>query len=223
MFVEHGIFKDNNVDFLFICNGHDLSFPVPDYVKVIHRENRGTDFGAWSEGIFHDDNYKKYDNFIFVNSSVVGPYLPDGYSGKWTYRLISGLSDNVKLFGSTINSMCNPVYQSHVQSYAFCMKKESLQFLIEKKIFTLDTFASNYQDAIHNYEIRMSREIIDAGWNIGSLMNYYKDVDFTFKTMKITDFKKNWLDDITLPNGIQHGIITPQEVMFIKGKYFGIG
>jgi hypothetical protein len=41
--------------------------------------------------------------------------------------------------------------------------------------------------------------------------------------MKVMDFKKNWLGDITLPNGIIHGIITPEEVVFIKGKYFGIG
>jgi hypothetical protein len=222
MFIDHGIFKDDAVDFLAILNDKELVLPLPEYVKVINRENKGTDFGAWSEGVFHDENYKKYDTFIFVNSSVVGPYLPADFKGKWTDLFLSGLTDTIKLFGSTINTIHNPLYESHVQSYAFCMNHDTLKFLIEKKIFTLEAFAKDYQDAIHNYEVRMSREIINAGWNIGSLMNYYKGVDFTFKTMKVTDFKKNWLEDITLPNGIECGIIRPEEVMFIKGKYFGI-
>jgi hypothetical protein len=222
MFIDNAIFNDENVDFLIVINNKELVLPVPDYVKVINRENRGTDFGAWSEGIFYNDNFKKYDRFIFVNSSIVGPYLPADFKGKWTDLFLSGLTENIKLFGSTINTMCNPLYASHVQSYAFCLDQDTLQFLIEKKIFTLNTFATDYQDAIHNYEIRMSRAIIEAGWNIGSLMQYYKGVDFTFINMKISDFKKNWLDDITLPYGIEHGIIRPEEVVFIKGKYFGI-
>ena len=39
---------------------------LPSYVKLIKRDNLGFDFGAWSDGLFKDDLYKNYDNFIFV-------------------------------------------------------------------------------------------------------------------------------------------------------------
>ena len=39
-----------------------------------------------------------------------------------------------------------------------------------------------FEDAVWNREVLMSRKIIDNGWNIGSLMSYYQDVDFTFTT-----------------------------------------
>ena len=44
---------------------------------------------------------------------------------------LHGLTENVKLFGSTINDS----YNFHVQSYAFCMKSDTFKYLIEKGIF----------------------------------------------------------------------------------------
>tara|TARA_B100001175_G_scaffold248677_1_gene215554 strand:- start:10517 stop:11542 length:1026 start_codon:yes stop_codon:yes gene_type:complete len=104
-FIKNAIFKDENVDFIIICNCDPIKFDFPNYVKIIFRENKGCDFGGWSDGLLTNDLYKDYDNFIFVNSSVTGPYLDSNYKGKWTDKYINGLKNNVKLFGSTINTM----------------------------------------------------------------------------------------------------------------------
>ena len=100
-------------------NGCQEKIDYPNYVKFILRENKGFDFGGWSDALLTNNLYRGYENFIFVNSSVVGPFLPPYYKGKWTDIYLNGLKDNIKLFGSTINNIHNPVTSSHVQSYIF--------------------------------------------------------------------------------------------------------
>ena len=62
------------------------SFPVPNIKNVyrLFRENVGYDFGGWSEALLINNIYKKYDNFIFVNSSAIGPFIPSHIKCKWT-------------------------------------------------------------------------------------------------------------------------------------------
>ena len=97
-------------------------FTVPSYVKTLYRDNIGYDFGGWSDALLIDNLYKNYDNFICINSSVIGPFIPSYYNEKWTDIYLKGLlQPNVKLFGSTINTCCNPIITSHVQSYIFSM------------------------------------------------------------------------------------------------------
>jgi hypothetical protein len=66
-FIENAIFKADDVDFIIICNNKETDYEAPDYVKRVWRDNKGYDFGGWSEGLFDDDNYKKYDYYIFAN------------------------------------------------------------------------------------------------------------------------------------------------------------
>ena len=66
--------------------------------RYFKRENLGYDFGAWSYGLYTDDLYKNYDTFIFVNSSVVGPFLPFYFDGKWSDIFLKGLNNNVSLY-----------------------------------------------------------------------------------------------------------------------------
>jgi len=103
-FIKNAIFEDDNVDFLLIVNNKKLLFDCPNYVYKIYRDNNGYDFGGWSEGLLKDELYKDYENFIFVNSTVLGPFVPSYYKGKWTDIYINNLTDDVRIFGSTINS-----------------------------------------------------------------------------------------------------------------------
>ena len=213
-FIKHAIFKDPMFDFVIICNERTIEVSVPDYVVVLKRDNKGYDFGAWSEGLLDNDRYMAYDYFVFVNSSVIGPYLPDGYTRPWPYRLLDGLKGNTRLFGSTINTICDPVNHSHVQSFAFVMDREALEHLISEHIFSLTRWAQTFNDAIWLHEVRMSRLVISRGWNIGSLMHHYKGVDFTFASRDPASYGIGWLGDVMYP---QHGL-DRKEVMFLKGN-----
>ena len=215
-FIEKCIFKDENVDFIIISNNKNNIIDVPDYVKILYRENIGYDFGGWSDALLTSNLYKNYDNFIFVNSSVIGPFIPSYCKDKWTDIYINGLTNNVKLFGSTINTIVDPLNKSHVQSYIFSMNKTTLKYLIDCEIFSVTNYAKTFQDAIWKKEVLMSRKIIENNWNIGSLLSYYKDVDFTFRYKKPNEYNIIFLDDIVFPNN--ETIWNIYELVFVKGN-----
>ena len=215
-FIDHCIFKDNQIDFMVISNDNQMVY-VPDYVKTLIRDNIGYDFGGWSDALITNDLYKEYDTFIFVNSSVMGPFLPSSFIGKWTDIYLNGLSETIKLFGSTINSMQNPSTMAHVQSYIFSMDKTTLQYLIDCEIFSKTNYATTFKNAIHDKEILMSRKIIDNGWNIGSLFSYYNQVDFTFKDKSPDDYNIVFLDDVMYPQ-FRNMYWNEHELVFIKGN-----
>ena len=78
-FIKNCIFDDENIDFIIISNNKNNKFEVPNNVKTLFRENIGYDFGGWSDALLINNLYKNYDKFIFVNSSVIGPFLPQDF------------------------------------------------------------------------------------------------------------------------------------------------
>jgi len=214
-FINNSIFKDDNIDFIIICNNKEIDFSAPDYVKIIKRDNIGYDFGAWSHGLLDENLYVNYDKFIFVNSSVSGPYLKDN-SIKWTDIYLNGLQNNVKLFGSTINSYYYGILNPHVQTYIFSMDKEILKYLIDINIFSITEYSTSFYDTIRDKEVGMSKEILKKGWNIGSLLKQYKDVDFTKNISNVKLY-----DDIMYPQ-FRTTLWSEYELVFIKGNRMGM-
>jgi hypothetical protein len=216
-FINNALFRDEQVDFIFICNNKEINFVVPEYVKVIKRDNIGYDFGGWSDALLTNDLYKSYDNFIFANSSIIGPFVKPDYKGKWTDLYLDRLTNKIKLFGSTINTCTKPLLLSHVQSYIFAMDLNTLDFLIDKKIFTMNEYCKTIEDAINKKEILMSRYIIENEWNIGCFHKYYDNVDFTFNTKKPGEYKLPFLDDIMYPK-YKDKLWIKDGLVFIKGN-----
>ena len=220
-FIEKCIFYDENIDFIIISNNKNnndvINVKNIKNVKMLFRNNVGYDFGGWSDALLTENLYKKYDNFIFVNSSVTGPFLKPGFKGNWTDIYINGLKDNVKLFGSTINTIRDPLKFAHVQSYIFSMNKTTLEYLIDCQIFSTRNYAKTFHNAIFDKEVLMSRKIIENNWNIGSLMNYYKNVDFTFRNKKPNEYNINFLDDVMFGK-YRNKIWNEFELVFIKGN-----
>ena len=218
-FLSKCIFKDDNVDFIVISNDKKNVFEVPSYVKKMHRDNIGFDFGGWSDALLVNKLYMNYDQFIFVNSSVIGPFIPSYYKGKWTDIYLDGLlQENVKLFGSTINTIDEPRKKSHVQSYIFSMDKTTLQYLIDCEIFSSTNYAKKYWDVVIEKEILMSRKIIEKGWNIGSLLPCYQKVDFTFSSKKPSDYNISFLDNVMCNDHFHNTLWNEYQLVFIKGN-----
>jgi hypothetical protein len=216
-FIKYAIFKDPNIDFLIIVNSKYARITVPEYVNVIYRDNIGYDFGAWSEGLLTNDTYKSYDYFIFANSSIIGPFLKPEDTHKWPSYYINGLkkNDNTKLFGSTINTIKNHTL-SHIQSFIFSLDKEALMYLIKCEIFSNTNYATRMEEAIWKKEVLMSRRIIENGWNIGSLLDYYKGVDFTFKTKTINEYPNDFFLDELNWEYYNNKLWTPCDLIFVK-------
>ena len=132
---------------------------------------------------------------------------------------MGGLKNNVKLFGSTINTMCDPLYKSHIQSCVFSMNKTTLEYLIKCEIFSMTNYAKTFEEAIFNKEVQMSRRIIENNWNIGSLLKCHKDVDFRFKHKKPLEYNNRYLfiGDMMFYK-YMNNIWNIYDVIFIKGN-----
>ena len=217
-FLKYCMFEDTNVDFMIISNNINFKITnLPANATFLARENIGYDFGGWSDAILMNDRYKNYDYFIFVNSSVIGPFMNS--DGKWTDVYINGLQkNNIKLFGSTINTINEPDKLAHVQSYIFSMDKLTLEYLIKCEIFSMTNYAKTLGDAVWTKEVHMSRKIIENNWNIGSLMSHYDNVDFTFKTKNPDDYDVIFLNDIMNFNDYKKRVWSLHELVFIKGN-----
>ena len=211
-FIKNAIFKDDNVDFVIVCNNPSLHFPVPPYVSLVYRENKGHDFGAWSEGLLK--RKKDYDYYICINSTAEGPYC----KGKWTDVYTRGLTEDVRLFGSTINCCTGPwcklypQYWSgpHVQTYIFSMAHDTLIYLSSEGIFSLTEYTTDKIETVFVKEIGISKKILDKGWNIGCLLTRYKGEDFRIQ-------KECWLDDLMYPP-YENVHWTREELVFVKGN-----
>ena len=96
-----GLLED--VDYYFVINGDSsVIFPEKNNIKIIKRENIGFDFGAWSH-VLNNHIDKLYDYYIFINSSVIGPYLNENNTN-WLDKFMELFNKpDVKMVGSTIN------------------------------------------------------------------------------------------------------------------------
>lgn len=220
-FIENALFKDENTDFIFISNSmqntKQIRAQIPSFAKVIFRNNVGFDFGGWSEALLTENLYKKYDKFIFVNSSVIGPFIRKHENPKWTEYYLNGLKGDIKMFGSTINTNgLNGDLRNtpHIQSYIFAIDKTTLMCLIECEIFSLTNSAIDFYSAITQKELLMSKKILDNGWNIGCLMKQYKDVDFRSGN---ATHKSKYMGDI-MYDMYRGNIWDEYDLIFIKGN-----
>jgi hypothetical protein len=173
-FIRDAIFNSDDVDFVMVANNEtdDLSvLQIPSYVRLIRRPNVGMDFGGWS-AVVRDGSYMNYEQFIFTNSTVSGPYLPAYMARKeWPDIFLRGLSERVWLVGATINGVRDPMHLAHVQSYIFAIKRETVVRLVEAGIF--NDGAKTREEAVGR-EIAMSRAILRWGGDIDCLMGIYR-------------------------------------------------
>ena len=230
-FLNYGLL--DHVDYYFIINGEcTVDIPNLNNIKILKRENKGYDFGAWAHCI-HQLN-KQYEYYIFLNTSIRGPYLTKkdiNNNITWLDKFLAVFNNkDIKMVGTTIiifnfnyyNSFYHIIYPykeiyhknnnidihdeyfTHIQSMFFILNNESLNYLLSQNFFDENKINSynNIQEIIINYEIRLSQLILNNNWNIGSILDIYKNIDFRTNknfienNMPLTNedliFFKNW-------------------------------
>lgn len=212
-FIKNGVINNNDIFYIFIVNGKSsIMFPQNNNIKVLYRDNSGHDFAAWSYGL-QNINYENYNYFIFLNDTVIGPYLPRyvDKDNKWYVMFCNKLNDEYKLLGLTINYFPwnTNKYNEHVQSMMFCTDLLGLNLLINNKILcdSLDNYKScikKRMNYIIKYEIGMSKIILQNNFKITAL--YYCAIN-NIKT-----------GDIWYNNKYFDTTINPLETMFIKSN-----
>lgn len=214
-FIKNGVNSNNDILYVFLINNHKYSVNIPNQnnIKIICRDNIGHDFGSWKQGL-ESINKNYFDYFIFMNDTVLGPFLPRYIPNNinWYYMFCRLLSKEVKLSGLSINYFPwgnNGKDLQHVQSMMFCTDKIGLDIL-NKCIFHItpdeynNIYNKNRKNFIIRFEIGMSQQIIKSGFNISALY--------------VCDIKKHKTGDIWYNNQYFDSTINPFEVMFIKSN-----
>ena len=197
-FLNNGLL--DNVDYYIIINGdYTVNIPERDNIKIIKRENKGYDFGAWSHCI---NNYinKEYEYYIFINTSVRGPYIKKEDKINWLEKfLLLFNTDDIKMVGTTINILkqCDNdevnyftnyyklIYNekepyTHIQSMFFILNNEGFNYILNQNFFN-EELLNSYEDiqyVIFYNEIRLSQFILKNNWNINSIVPIYKNIDY---------------------------------------------
>ena len=208
----------NNIDYYIIINGNcTVNIPKYNNIKIIKRENKGFDFGAWSYAV-KKFIIKNYDYYIFINSSIRGPYLDD--TTKWLDKFLELFVDDVKLVGTSINIFSNninnysPPY-THVQSMFFILNNEAFNFLLDKKFFDDEeqlNNMSNLMDIVLFKEITMSQLILQNNWNINCILSKYKNYDYRILKTNINPSG----EDPYFIGTYFYDTIKPEDVIFFK-------
>jgi lipopolysaccharide biosynthesis protein len=200
------------IDYYIIVNGQ-CTVNIPEYknIKIIYRENKGYDFGAYFHVLENHIN-KKYDYYVFLNTSVCGPYYLEKNNKKWIdYFLELFNKTDVKIVGTSINMSS---LGTHVQSMFFVITNDYLDIL-KKEDFINEKKINNYTniwDIVVNYEIKLSKIALDKGYNINCILSKYKDKDY--RVLKNNINPSN--DDPYFPNKYFNGTIDKYEVIFFK-------
>ena len=225
-FLENGLL--DNIDYYIIINGTStIEIPIQNNIKVMHRENKGFDFGAYSYAI--KNITKEYNYYVFLNATVKGPYLEDT-SKNWLDTFLSLFNDNVKLVGSSIcyaktdqfnlKSITNKDSIYFVQTPFFIIKNDFLQYLNSKNFFNEDEL-NNIKDlsyVIINKEVRLSSLCYEFGGNINCYLSKYRNLDYTTLNYDINNSSFN--GDPYFINTYFCDTIKENDVIFFKNKRF---
>lgn len=240
-----GIVPD--VDYVIVVNdgGLPLDFgqTLPPNVRVTHRPNEGYDFGAWSHALQELGGCqalaKRYQHFVFVNSSVRGPCIAGLQSPNWTLALTRLLQGRVALAGITINVLPLHTFRGatelaasyglvgwrvlpHVQSMVFAVGADTLLFLANDGIFDSVPPVATLGDIIVGRELRMSATLLAAGYNITCLARRYTGIDYASGIMQQDPNPTSRNGDPFFPGAYWGLSLDPHEVLFYKTARMGV-
>lgn len=211
-FCRHGVFADDDRDYVFCINGENCSVKgdIPSYsnVSVLTRPNLGYDFGAWGS-ILDSVKVDNYSHFIFLNASVVGPLVPSwGLRRRWFAPFIDMINDHIKWAGTTINDV-NPL-GTHVQSMVLVTDRIGLAVIMSAGIFALKNEKVDRSTIIAQCEIRSSLVILKSGYGIAALHSLSYGAEYPL----LADRPR--VGDITTTTYCPQHLPDPMEIIFYK-------
>ena len=212
--------------FFYISGSCSIKLPKLSNVQYINIANKNNDFGAVVE-FSKDKRSFNFDAYIFVNSSVRGPFMPSYYSFNWYEIFISKLSNNIAMVGSSINLLPEDALISdyfkkkfsfdppyiHVQTTAYALSNEGYRVLSKKGFFnTNETLKKN--DVISRYEILLSQILLNNGFSIASILPTQDEFSFSKRDVKFLGTSKK--GDLLRKTAFYGRTLTPVESVFIK-------
>jgi len=224
-FLNCAIDSDANY-FIFISGTCSVDLPSLQNVEFFYIENKNNDFGAVLE-FYKLPNAHNFQSYVFVNSSVRGPFLPTYHKKKWYEVFTLQLSEKIGLIGSSINSLSEASPHSiefqdrhnytapfiHVQTSAYALSAKAYNVLGKNNFYTpVDRLQKN--EVIADYEILMSQILINAGFTISSLLPTLSDFKADRKHLNLNNTSR--YGDVLYKDAFYGRSLSPIECLFVK-------
>ncbi len=224
-FLNTSILKD--IEYFIYISGHcSVELPEISNVKYFYIENKNHDFGALFE-FNKNNNSIDYDAYIFINSSVRGPFIPSYNPSDWYKLFTSKLTDKVGLVGSSICTLPLDSHNSidfekrfnfdppyvHVQTTAYALSSVGYKVLLKNDFFKIDK-KLHKNKLVLRYEILLSQLLLKNGLIISSLLPTLESFSSKKKNTRFPDTAKN--GDPLYKSGFYGRSLSPMECVFIK-------
>ena len=212
--------------FFYISSSCSVELPNLTNVQYTYIENKNNDFGAVVE-FSRDKRSLSFDAYIFINSSVRGPFMPSYCSSNWHEIFTSRLSNNIAMVGSSINllpegSLISNYFKErfsfdppyiHVQTTAYALSSAGYCLSLKEKFFDVnETLKKN--DVISRYEILLSQILLNNNFSIASILPTHEEFSVSKRGVNFKGTTKNG-DPLNLA-AFYGRTISPLESVFIK-------
>lgn len=163
-------------DIIFVSNCSEIEDKYINKIKnnvhrIILRANVGYDFAAYMTGFFEEAEKEKYNQIIFANDSVYGPFYP-------LEKVFDKMkTSNFDMWGITDN-ICNTY---HIQSYFLVFNKNMIGFL--EGFFDKFEFSGDKEEIVIKNEQGLSKKALEAGFKLGALCKHQDVISFEHYTL----------------------------------------
>ena len=221
-----------DMDFVIVVAGHHtIDLPKAANLQYHFAPNMNFDFGGYASAIRSLDLLNHYDYFIFVNSSVRGPFLPPYVGKSWDQILIDLLEHSVGVAGTAIAltpahhsiaklyhakygvSPPNEEILAHVQSTCYVLPKNSLQYLVNIGFYE-SAISLSKDETVRDYEIRLSQLLLAQALTLKCVLPEYNQPDYRELKCDINPFSRE--GDSGFLDSYFGRTTHPYESMFIK-------
>lgn len=136
--------------------------------KIIQRENKGFDFGAWKDAIAAEgwNSLEKYDSLTLMNDTCFGPFFDMNKvyskmeSGSYDFW---GITNHKKSFYGMPGKIYKPIPE-YLQSYFLCFNKKVALSPVFRRFWEGLRYYSNVNRVIQNYETQLTGILKQAGF-----------------------------------------------------------
>jgi hypothetical protein len=225
-FMLFGYTKNNDYCIL-IAGETNISLPQAENIKYLKVNNINNDYGGYCQ-LFsnHLREVDQYDYYVFINSSVRGPFLLPDNIENWVEKYTKKLNSSVGLVGGTICILDDQhphsiEYKkkwgvdstSHVQTMSYAIHKDTLRYLIDTGFYSQQKLLTK-SEVIEDYEIRLSQLVLQKGLDLRCQLPEYNQLSYLTPHRDINP-RSAFGDPCTI-NSYFGRTLSPFEAIFVK-------
>ena len=216
---------------IVIAGSASIKLPQANNIAYFYAKNQNFDYGGYAQAIKDLKFETNYANFIFVNSSVRGPFLPPHSQKAWANHLFDLCSNGVGIVGTAISltpshhaisKMYHEKYGyaernknilAHVQSTCYVLSQAVLCSLIKGGFYDVHEPLSK-DETVRDYEMHLSQTLLAQGLNLKCMLPEYNKPDYRSLSHEINPSSRE--GDSGFERSYFGRTVHPYEAMFIK-------